>query len=66
MRCTIEFPQCTKQENPRTCLPLVTSFPPSSFRSSRAPPRFPPVRYGDYLIERLDRNYDYRKQPVPA
>lgn len=30
------------------------------------PPRFPPVRYGDYLIERLDRNYDYRKQPVPA
>lgn len=31
-----------------------------------APPRFPPVRYGDYLIERLDRNYAYRKQPVPA
>jgi len=31
-----------------------------------APPRFAPVRYGDYLIERLDRNYDYRKQPVPA
>lgn len=31
-----------------------------------APPRFPPVRYGDYLIERLDRNYDYRKHPVPA
>ena len=30
------------------------------------PPRFPAVRYGDYLIERLDRNYDYRKQPVPA
>jgi len=29
-------------------------------------PRFPPVRYGDYLIERLDRNYDYRKQPVPG
>jgi isopenicillin N synthase-like dioxygenase len=29
-------------------------------------PRFKPVRYGDYLIERLDRNYDYRKQPVPA
>lgn len=25
------------------------------------PPRFPPVRYGDYLIERLDRNYAYRK-----
>ncbi|SKA20556.1 Isopenicillin N synthase [Enhydrobacter aerosaccus] len=26
------------------------------------PARFPPVRYGDYLIERLDRNYAYRKQ----
>ena len=26
------------------------------------PPRFPPVRYGDYLLERLDRNYAYRKQ----
>ncbi len=26
------------------------------------PPKFPPVRYGDYLIERLDRNYAYRKQ----
>ena len=21
-----------------------------------------PVRYGDYLLERLDRNYSYRKQ----
>jgi len=28
------------------------------------PPRFAPVRYGDYLIERLDRNYAYRKQPA--
>ena len=28
------------------------------------PAKFPPVRYGDYLIERLDRNYAYRKQPV--
>jgi isopenicillin N synthase-like dioxygenase len=26
------------------------------------PPRYDPVRYGDYLIERLDRNYSYRKQ----
>jgi isopenicillin N synthase-like dioxygenase len=26
------------------------------------PPRYDPVRYGDYLIERLDRNYAYRKQ----
>lgn len=25
------------------------------------PARYPPVRYGDYLLERLDRNYTYRK-----
>jgi isopenicillin N synthase-like dioxygenase len=25
------------------------------------PARYPPVRYGDYLLERLDRNYAYRK-----
>ncbi len=25
------------------------------------PPRFAPVRYGDYLMERLDKNYAYRK-----
>jgi len=24
-------------------------------------PGFPPVRYGDYLMERLDKNYTYRK-----
>lgn len=24
-------------------------------------PRFPPMRYGDYLMDRLNRNYDYRK-----
>lgn len=28
------------------------------------PGAMPPVRYGDYLMERLDRNYAYRKQPV--
>jgi isopenicillin N synthase-like dioxygenase len=27
------------------------------------PAKFPPVRYGDYLLERLDRNYAYRKPP---
>lgn len=32
-------------------------------QSAANPPRFPPVRYGDYLMERLDRNYAYRKQP---
>ena len=26
------------------------------------PARFSPVRYGDYLLERLNRNYDYRKK----
>jgi isopenicillin N synthase-like dioxygenase len=26
------------------------------------PPRHPPVRYGDYLLDRLNRNYDYRKK----
>ena len=25
------------------------------------PPRYAPVRYGDYLLERLNKNYDYRK-----
>jgi isopenicillin N synthase-like dioxygenase len=35
------------------CVPTCTS--PSN------PPRFAPVRYGDYLMERLDKNYAYRK-----
>jgi isopenicillin N synthase-like dioxygenase len=26
------------------------------------PPRHPPVRYGDYLMERLDKNYQYRQK----
>lgn len=33
------------------------------------PPRYPAVRYGDYLMERLQKNYDYRNpytQPDPA
>ena len=25
------------------------------------PPQYPPIRYGDYLMERLNKNYDYRK-----
>jgi isopenicillin N synthase-like dioxygenase len=33
-------------------------------RDSANPAKFPPVRYGDYLIERLDRNYAYRRQPA--
>lgn len=35
------------------CLPTCTG--PDN------PPRHPPVRYGDYLMERLDKNYAYRK-----
>jgi isopenicillin N synthase-like dioxygenase len=27
-------------------------------------PQYDPVRYGDYLIERLDRNYAYRKRAI--
>jgi len=30
------------------------------------PAKWPAVRYGDYLLERLDKNYAYRKQPEPA
>jgi hypothetical protein len=37
------------------CLPSCTD--------AAHPPQYPPVRYGDYLMERLDRNYAYRKQP---
>lgn len=29
--------------------------------SASNPTRHPPVRYGDYLLQRLDRNYAYRK-----
>jgi len=35
------------------CLPTCTG--PAN------PPRYTPVRYGDYLMGRLNRNYDYRK-----
>ena len=34
------------------CLPVCTA--------ADNPPRYPPVRYGDYLMERLDKNYNYR------
>jgi isopenicillin N synthase-like dioxygenase len=39
------------------CLPACSD--------SDHPPRYPPVRYGDYLMERLDKNYNYRK-PTPS
>jgi isopenicillin N synthase-like dioxygenase len=31
-------------------------------RTPDEPARFEAVRYGDYLMERLDRNYAYRKR----
>ncbi len=30
------------------------------------PAKWPAVRYGDYLMERLDKNYAYRQQPEPV
>ncbi|MDB5819436.1 MAG: isopenicillin synthase family oxygenase [Rhizobacter sp.] len=40
------------------CLPTCTD--------AAHPPAYGPVRYGDYLMERLDKNYDYRKEPTGA
>ena len=40
------------------CLPTCTG--PGN------PPRYEPVRYGDYLMDRLNRNYDYRKGEAAA
>jgi len=37
-----------------TCVPTCTD--------AAHPPRHEPVRYGDYLMERLDKNYAYRKK----
>jgi isopenicillin N synthase-like dioxygenase len=34
------------------CLPTCTD--------AAHPPAYPPVRFGDYLMERLDKNHDYR------
>ncbi|MDP9899058.1 isopenicillin N synthase family dioxygenase [Variovorax ginsengisoli] len=35
------------------CLPTCTD--------AMNPPQYPPVRYGDYLMERLNKNYNYRR-----
>lgn len=41
------------------CLPTCTD--------AQNPPRYAPVRYGDYLMERLNKNYTYRQQAaLPA
>ncbi len=39
---------------------MISALP--SCVSSSNPARHQPVRYGDYLLERLNRNYDYRKK----
>ncbi len=39
-----------------SCLPSCTD--------GANPPRFPPVLYGDYLLERLNKNYSYRQAAV--
>ena len=33
-----------------------------SCRSDSEPARYPPVRYGDYLMERIDANCAYRSR----
>lgn len=38
------------------CLPTCTD--------DAHPPLYEPVHYGDYLLERLNRNYDYRRAPA--
>lgn len=35
---------------------------PTCVRAGQTP-RHPPVRFGDYVMERLNRNYDYRRAP---
>ncbi|MDB5829248.1 MAG: isopenicillin synthase family oxygenase [Variovorax sp.] len=40
------------------CLPTCTD--------AAHPPLYPPVAYGDYLMERLDKNYDYRRDNTGA
>ena len=38
-----------------TCLPTCAT--------AERPAQYPPVRFGDYLMERLNKNYDYRLRP---
>ena len=53
-RYSIPFFWDTSLESEIACLPTCTG--------PDRPPRFDPVRYGDYVLERLDRNYDYRQR----
>jgi hypothetical protein len=35
---------------------------PAAILTTGEAPRHPPVRYGDYLLDRLNKNYEYRKK----
>ena len=37
-----------------------------TYQDHAHPAKWPAVRYGDYLMERLDKNYAYRQQPEPV
>ncbi len=52
-RYSLPFFFDTAMDSVIECLPTCTG--PGD------PPRYAPVRYGDYLMDRLNRNYDYRK-----
>ena len=39
---------------------MITALP--SCVGPNNPPLYPTVRYGDYLLDRLNCNYDYRKK----
>ena len=52
-RYSLPFFFHTDMETVIECLPSCTG--PGN------PPRYKPLRYGDYLLDRLNRNYDYRK-----
>jgi len=52
-RYSLPFFFDTAMESVIECLPTCTG--PGN------PPRYEKVRYGDYLMNRLNRNYDYRK-----
>ena len=54
VRYSVPFFWDTGLDSEIACLPTCTG--PSH------PPRYEPIRYGDYVIERLDRNYAYRQR----
>ena len=54
-RYSVPFFWDTDLESEIACLPTCSG--------SDDPPRHEPVRYGDYVIGRLDRNYAYRQRP---